>query len=339
MPLLDVNLHSAPRRRLLLFFAGLFVLAVAIALFALSAGPVSLSPRQVLAVLRHRPEGVNAQIILELRLPRVISGFVIGALLALAGALMQILLRNPLAEPYVLGISGGASAFTLAAVSIGLSGAWLTLGAALGALLTLFTVLAFSHSPGGWNPLRALLAGVVIAAGWGAVISFLLALSPAARLHGMLFWLMGDLSFSGSPGWLLFLLPAALILAMMFARDLNLLAAGDVQAAALGISVNQLRLGVYLLASLLTAVAVVQAGSIGFIGLIVPHALRLLIGNDNRLLLPAAALAGGALLAAADALARLLLAPQQLPVGVLTAMIGVPVFLVLLRSTAARQTP
>lgn len=339
MPLLDVNLHFAPRRRLLLFFAGLLIVAAVTALLALSGGPASLSPREALAILWRRPEGINTQIILELRLPRVISGFVIGALLAVAGALMQVLLRNPLAEPYVLGISGGAAAFTLAAVSVGLGGAWLTLGAALGALLTLLAVLLFSHSMGGWNPLRVLLAGVVIAAGWGAVISFLLALSPAARLHGMLFWLMGDLSFSSSPGWLLFLLPAALILSMLFARDLNLLAAGDLQAAALGISVNQLRLGIYLLASLLTAAAVVQAGSIGFVGLIVPHALRLLIGNDNRLLLPAAALAGGALLMAADALARLLLAPRQLPVGVLTAMIGVPVFLVLLRSTAARQTP
>ena len=184
-----------------------------------------------------------------------------------------------------------------------------------------------------------LLTGVVIAAGWGAVISFLLAVSPAARLHNMLFWLMGDLGFSQPGGSYYLVLILAVILAMYFSRALNLLAVGDLQAAALGVSVNRLRVMVYFLASILTATAVIQAGSIGFIGLIIPHAVRLLIGNDNRLLLPASVLAGGILLVFADTLARTLLAPRQLPVGVLTALIGVPVFLLLLQSTAARQKP
>ncbi len=337
MALLNVNLHSTPRSRVVLLFSGLLALAALTGLCALARGSVPVPLREVLGILIEQPSGVNAQIILELRLPKVISGFVVGGMLALAGALMQVLLRNPLAEPYILGVSGGASVFALLAISMGLAGVWLTLGACFGALLTMFMVFVFSGSGSGWNPLKVLLTGVVIAAGWGAVISFLLAVSPAARLHNMLFWLMGDLSFSQSGGWYYLVLLLALLLAMYYSRALNLLAGGDLQAAALGVSVNRLRITTYFLASILTATAVIQAGSIGFIGLIVPHGVRLLIGNDNRLLLPASVLAGGILLVFADMLARSLLAPRQLPVGVLTALIGVPVFLVLLRSAGLRQ--
>ena len=339
MALFNVNLHSTPRYRIVLLFTTLLALAVITGLAALAGGSVSVPLRDVVAILLERAPGINAQIILELRLPRVISGFVVGGMLALAGALMQVLLRNPLAEPYILGVSGGASVFALLAISMGLAGVWLTLGACFGALLTMFMVFVFSGSGTGWNPLKVLLTGVVIAAGWGAVISFLLAVSPAAKLHNMLFWLMGDLSFSQSGGWHYLVLLVALLLAMHYARALNLLGGGDLQAAALGVSVNRLRIITYFLASILTATAVIQAGSIGFIGLIVPHGVRLLIGNDNRLLLPASVLAGGILLVFADMLARSLLAPRQLPVGVLTALIGVPVFLLLLRSASARQKP
>ena len=339
MALLDVNLHSTPRYKIFLLFTGLFLIAAVTGLASLTSGSVPVPAREVIDILFTRPGGVNSQIVLELRLPRVVSGFVVGGMLALAGALMQVLLRNPLAEPYILGISGGASVFALAAISMGLAGEWLTFGACFGALLTMFMVFIFSRSAAGWNPLRVLLTGVVIAAGWGAVISFLLAVSPAARLHNMLFWLMGDLSFSQSGGWYFWGLILAVFLAMIFSRALNLLAVGDLQAAALGVSVTRLRIFIYFLASVLTAAAVIQAGSIGFIGLIIPHAVRLLIGNDNRLLLPASVVAGGILLVVADMLARTLLAPRQLPVGVLTAMIGVPVFLILLQSTAAKQKP
>ena len=339
MALLNINLHSTPRYKIVLLFSALFVIAVITGLVSLASGSVSVPFREVIDILVEQPQGINSQIIMDLRLPRVTSGFVVGGMLALAGALMQILLRNPLAEPYILGISGGASVFALLAISMGLAGVWLTLGACFGALLTMFMVFVFSGSGSGWNPLKVLLTGVVIAAGWGAVISFLLAVSPAAKLHNMLFWLMGDLSFS-QPGNRYFLvLILAIILAMNYSRALNLLAVGDLQAAALGVSVNRLRIFTYFLASVLTATAVIQAGSIGFIGLIIPHAVRLLIGNDNRLLLPVSVLAGGILLVFADLLARTLLAPRQLPVGVLTALIGVPVFLLLLRTTAARQRP
>ncbi len=339
MALLNINLHSTPRYKIVLLFSSLFVIAVITGLVSLASGSVSVPLREVIDILLERPQGINSQIILDLRLPRVTSGFVVGGMLALAGALMQILLRNPLAEPYILGISGGASVFALLAISMGLAGVWLTLGACFGALLTMFMVFIFSGSGVGWNPLKVLLTGVVIAAGWGALISFLLAISPAAKLHNMLFWLMGDLSFSQPGGNYFLVLILAVILAMYYSRALNLLAVGDMQAAALGVSVNRLRVFTYFLASVLTAAAVIQAGSIGFIGLIIPHAVRLLIGNDNRLLLPASMLAGGILLVFADLLARILLAPRQLPVGVLTALIGVPVFLLLLRSTAARQRP
>ena len=339
MALLNINLHSTPRYKVVILFTVLAVTAVFTGLAALASGSVPVPLREVVDILVRQPPGINSQIIMDLRLPRVTSGFVVGGMLALAGALMQILLRNPLAEPYILGISGGASVFALLAISLGLGGVWLTLGACFGALLTMFMVFVFTGSGAGWNPLKVLLTGVVIAAGWGALISFLLAISPAAKLHNMLFWLMGDLSFSQPGGRYFLVLLLAVILAMYYSRALNLLAVGDLQAAALGVSVNRLRIFIYFLASILTAAAVIQAGSIGFIGLIIPHAVRLLIGNDNRLLLPASVFAGGILLVFADMLARTLLEPRQLPVGVLTALIGVPVFLLLLRSTGARQKP
>ncbi|HYQ73275.1 MAG TPA: iron ABC transporter permease, partial [Gammaproteobacteria bacterium] len=182
-----------------------------------------------------------------------------------------------------------------------------------------------------------LLTGVVIASGWGAVIGFLLALSPEQGLRNMVFWLMGDLSYARLPTAGFAILLGGLLLATVLGRSLNLLVHGDLTAGALGIRVMPLRRVVYLLASLLTATAVTLAGSIGFVGLIVPHMLRLLGIRDHRLLLPAAVLLGGSLLVIADTLARTLLAPRQLPVGILTAMIGVPLFLLLLHHGRALQ--
>ena len=179
-----------------------------------------------------------------------------------------------------------------------------------------------------------MLTGVIVAAGCGALVALMLAIAPEDRLRGMLFWLMGDLAQAGSAWPPLVVLAAALVLAMPFARELNLLARGLLQAQAMGVAVGRLRYVIYLLASLATAASVTTAGSIGFIGLVVPHLVRLATGNDQRLLLPASALAGGALLMLADTLARSLIAPQQLPVGVLTALIGVPVFLFLLSRQA-----
>ena len=177
--------------------------------------------------------------------------------------------------------------------------------------------------------MRLLLTGVVLAAGWGAMINFILTISPDQNLRGMLFWLMGDLSFATNPGPHLLLLGVAVLLGLFVARPLNVLARGDLQASALGVAVQPLRIGIYLSSSLITAVAVTTAGSIGFVGLVVPHLVRMLVGQDHRVLLPAAALAGGSLLVFADTLARTVIAPRQLPVGALTALLGVPLFLIL----------
>ena len=274
----------------------------------------------------------EAAIVHDLRLPRALAAFATGGLLALAGTLMQLLLRNPLADPYVLGISGGAATGALAAMLAGFTAVVMP-AAFVGALLSTLIVFGLArkggeHSP--WTAMRLLLTGVVVAAGWGALIALLLTLAPDTQVKGMLFWLIGDLSAASHAWPTLLTLGIALAVALPFARDLNLLARGEDTAAALGVAVPQVTLLLYGLAALATAGAVTTAGSVGFVGLIVPHALRLLLGNDQRLLLPASALAGGALLALADTLARSVVAPIQLPVGVITALIGVPLFLVLL---------
>jgi iron complex transport system permease protein len=323
----------------LLIFAVLSLLCLLSMLFSISVGSVDISMQQVMAALFDNNGTIESSVILELRLPRVIAGFLVGGMLALAGALMQVLLRNPLAEPYVLGVSGGASVFALLAMMLGLSGYWLNLGAFTGAFASIFMVFGLSHMGGSWNPMRVLLTGVVIAAGWGALINFLLAVSPAAKLHGMLFWLMGDLGYADHSGFAALVLLAVTLVSLLLARDLNLLTHGDQQAASLGVSVRQLRYMIYFLSSLLTATAVMQAGGIGFIGLIIPHLVRLLFGSEHRLLIPVSVLLGGCLLVIADGLARIMIAPQQLPVGVLTALLGVPLFLVLLHSNVVRQKP
>lgn len=317
------------RRRALLTLALLALLSLASLAAALAAGSMSVPIGDVVAALAGADSPTRA-IVLDLRLPRALAGFACGGLLALAGALMQVLLRNPLADPYVLGISGGAGIGALSAMLLGLAGvgiAGLSFGGALAAMLLVF---GLAHGDGSWTQTRLLLTGVVVAAGCGAVVALILTVAPEQKIHGMLFWLMGDLSQTVDPRPALGVLAAAVLVTLPFARELNLLARGADQARALGVAVPVLRRVVYAVASLATAVAVTTAGSIGFVGLIVPHLVRLAIGNDQRLLLPAAALAGGSLLVLADTAARTAVAPLQLPVGVLTALIGVPVFLYLL---------
>lgn len=284
-------------------------------------------------------DSVATQIVWQLRLPRAINGFVTGGLLALAGALLQVLLRNPLAEPYILGVAGGAAAGALLALMAGLAGGWISTAACAGALGSMLLVFGLARSGGDLNPLRLLLTGVVVAAGWGAVVSLLLALSPDRSLRGMLFWLLGDLSHSELSSWPGAILLAGLVVSTALGRRLNLLVHGDLQAAALGVDVRQMRVLLYFLAALLTAAAVMQAGTLGFVGLVVPHALRLVLGSDHRRLLPACVLGGGCLVVLADTLARTLIAPRQLPVGVLIACLGVPVFLYLMRRLAVEQRP
>ncbi len=321
------------RQRAFLILASLCLLAVASFGLALLVGSFKVAPAEVLAALLGQ-EGGAGDVVLQLRLPRALAGFACGGLLALAGALMQVLLRNPLADPYVLGISGGAGVGAMFAMLIGLPILGINGLAFAGALGAMFLVFGLAHGDGSWTQTRLLLTGVIVAAGCGALVALMLSIAPDTKLRGMLFWLMGDLAQAGSSWPPLLALAIALALAIPFARELNLLVRGLMQAQALGVAVNRLRYAIYLLASLATAASVTTAGSIGFVGLIVPHLVRLATGNDQRLLLPASVLAGGSLLVLADTLARTVIAPQQLPVGVLTALIGVPVFLFLLSRQA-----
>lgn len=310
---------------LLLLLAGL-----ASALLSVSVGSSALSLGDTLRVVTGGGTGLQQTLILELRLPRTLSAFATGGLLAVAGALMQVLLRNPLADPYVLGLSGGAAVGALLAMLAGAAGLIVSGSAFAGAMLATLLVFGLAHGSGSWTPSRLLLTGVVVAAGWGAIITLILAMTPARQLPGMLYWLMGDLSHATTPWPGLLVLVLVCLLVFPLGRALNVLARGSLQAAALGVSVRPLEWFIYLVASLLTATAVTMAGAVGFVGLVVPHMLRLVLGNDQRLILPACALAGGTLVVLADTLARVAIAPEQLPVGVITALIGVPTFLYLL---------
>jgi len=312
-------------------FSGLVISTILIFIVSLSIGSVDISIKQLLHALLDQDDSLASSVVLDLRFPRTVVGFMVGAMLALAGALMQVLLRNPLAEPYVLGVSGGASAAVLVAMLSGLSGFLISGSAFLGAMISMLLVFGLAHGKGDWSPARLLLTGVVIAAGWGALISLILSITQGTQLRGMLFWLMGDLSYAHYTHWALIVLIVCLLVSMMISRNLNILARGELQAATLGVSPKKVRYLVYFLSSLLAATAVTLAGNVGFVGLIVPHAIRLMVGSDHRILLPAAFLLGGCLVMLADCLARTIIAPQQLPVGVLTAIIGIPVFLVLLR--------
>ena len=326
------------RHRLLAVLGGLLVGAAVAVLLSLRVGELQVGFADVLAALFRPGEGQASTVIRELRLPRALAAFACGGLLATVGALMQVLLRNPLADPYILGISGGAAVGALGAMVLGAAVFWVDVSAFAGALAAMLLVFGLAHGDGSWTQTRLLLTGVIVAAGCGAAVSLMLALAPDTRVMSMLFWMMGDASAASRPWPALAVLALALVAVMPFARDLNVLARGEVVARALGVRVGHLRIALYVLASLLTATAVTLVGSVGFVGLVVPHLVRLALGNDQRVLIPAAALAGGTLLTLADTAARTVMAPQQLPVGVLTALIGVPVFLFLL-SRSPRGTP
>lgn len=302
----------------LLFFFSFFL--------SLSKGSTSLSLHQLLFTDFEQFQ----TIILQFRLPRTLTAFVCGALLALAGSLMQLLLRNPLADPYVLGISGGAALFTLLMMLFGISEYWLMGGAWLGSLLTiiLILILARKHQ---FQSHALLLAGIAIACGLSACISLILLLTPDASIRSMLFWLSGDLNSTHIPWLGITVLTIGLITCMLLAPGLNVFSRGEKEAQALGLPSKKYRVILYILSSLFTATAVTLAGCIGFIGLIIPHLTRLLIGSDHRITIPISVLLGGSLLMLADTLARTLIAPQQLPVGILTAILGVPIFVGLLQ--------
>jgi iron complex transport system permease protein len=321
--------------RLIAVYVGLSLTTVSVFALSLASGSIRLDASELWGAFSAQ-DALAHSLVFELRLPRTLTGFAAGGALALAGALLQILLRNPLADPFVMGVSGGAAAAALSAMLLGLSGLAIDAAATLGALGATLLVFALARGDGGWTPTRLLLTGVVIAAGASAFVSMLLTLGDERQLRGMLFWLMGDLAFSEAPGPLLAILLLALAVCLPCARQLNVLARSELQARILGAPVDALRIGIFCASALLTGASVTTAGTIGFVGLVTPHLARLLVGADHRLMLPASALLGGTLVMLADLCARTLFAPRQLPVGALTALIGTPLFLVLMRRAARR---
>ena len=312
------------RLKLLLLLASLAVFSL---IYSLSKGSTPISLYQLLFNEDHE---FISTIFLNVRLPRTFTAFIAGGLLALAGSLMQLLLQNPIADPYVLGISGGAALVTLFGVLLGLGETSLMMSAWVGSLLSMLLILMFARKHR-FESSHLLLTGMAIACGFSACISFILIASPADKLHSMLFWLTGDLNDARFSYASLMILIAGFLISMLLAPGLNILSRGDLEARALGLSLKRYRVIIYLLSSLFTGAAVALAGCIGFVGLLVPHFSRLIAGFDYRITLPASLFIGGTLVTLADTLARTLFAPVQIPVGILLAFIGVPVFIWQLR--------
>jgi len=307
-------------------------LALAVALLSLFSGSADLGAGHTLKALLGGADGAARSIVLDLRLPRVVAGFAVGSLLALAGVLLQALFRNSLADPYVLGVSGGAAVGAILAMSVGAAMLPVQAAAVGGALAAMIGVYLLAR---GGSTARLLLVGVAVASACGALVSVLLTAADADRLRGMVFWLAGDLEWAGAPLASALAALVAVVGAVVLARPLNVLAAGELRARSVGLEWDTWRLLVYVAAALVSAVAVVSAGMIGFVGLITPHTVRLIFRtSDHRIVAPVSALLGGTLLAAADLIARTVVTPRQLPVGAVTALVGAPVFLALLRSAA-----
>lgn len=316
-----------------------WILLVAVALAALSAGlalgSLRLSPNEVLASLLGNGDPVAVQIVRELRAPRAVLAFLVGGTLGLAGAALQALLRNPLADPQLLGISGGAGLGVVLAIAAGVGTAWGLPAAAFGgAIVAMVFVYRLGLVAGGVLDVRILLlAGVVVGSFAAAITQGVVSLTDAAQLRNAMLWLWGGFSAASWQATLVFaayaVVPAWLLLSS--ARALDLFTLGEEPARYLGADVERLKRRVWLAAALLTAAGVAVSGVIGFVGLVVPNAVRLVLGHVHRSLLPAVLLAGGAFLVLADAAARTALAPRELPVGIVTALVGVPVFALLLR--------
>lgn len=331
------------------WLATLFALALAslgILVGCLGFGAEDIGVAEILSILRHvfregwtgvdaaGPAGV---ILLQVRLPRVLLSFMVGGALAAVGVGLQALLRNPLADPYVLGISSGAALGAAVAILLGIGTTVLALSALplcafLGGLCSLLIVYRVAVSYGRLPVHTLLLAGVILNAMFSALIMFISSILDPNRAYGMMFWLMGNLSSPNYPTLAVlaaYLIAGGLVLIGQV-RALNLLTLGEDSARALGVEVETVKKVVFVTAALLTGAVVSVSGLIGFVGLVVPHAVRLVIGPDHRLLLPASTLVGGAFLMGADTVARSLLAPAEIPVGVVTALAGGPVFMYLL---------
>lgn len=323
----------------ILCLAGILLVGL---LLSVMVGSVPITPHEVVRALF--ASGADAQdpvvaIVRHIRLPRAILAGMVGASLALAGLGFQAISRNPLADPTVLGVSSGASLGVTIATLLGLAGpfgnpAVVTLFAFAGALLAAVSVYAIAQADGRLPITTLLLSGVIIGLFFTSCVMLITALLAAAELQGVVFWLMGNLTPAGGRTLAVLALVLAigvLVLSRQAAR-LNLLALGEEQALQLGVEAERVKRSVFVAAALITGAAISTAGSIGFVGLMVPHAARLLLGPDNRRLIPAAALLGAAFLMLADLAARSVMAPAELPVGVITAFCGAPLFVYLLRS-------
>jgi iron complex transport system permease protein len=311
------------------YYTILISLALFSIAFSLAKGSTPIAIEQLLFATHPENLMFYKTILWQIRLPRTLSAFVSGSLLGLSGTLIQVLLQNPLADPYVLGIASGAGFFTLVAISFGLTTTICLLSFAwLGSLLTIVCILLFarihrfqSHS--------LLLTGIAIAYSFSAGITAILLLSPSSQLPSMLFWLTGDLSNTHLPAVEASILLAGFIICVWLSPGINILGRGDYEAKALGLATISYRLSLYCLCSLLTATAVTLSGCISFIGFITPHLARKLCGYDHRYVIPAAILLGGSLLTIADTIARTLFNPIELPVGIILAIIAIPSLLYL----------
>ncbi|MBL7084716.1 MAG: iron ABC transporter permease [Candidatus Omnitrophica bacterium] len=271
--------------------------------------------------------------LIQLRLSRVFLGIVAGASLSVAGTVFQGLLRNPLAEPYILGVSSGAGLGAVIAIILGLDKI-LPLVAFLGALLTIILVYNLAKTQKGAVPIRTLiLAGVIVSAVFSSILMFLVSVSQSRRIHDIIWWLLGNLQIFDARLLITVSVTAVLGISItaFFARELNAIALGEEQAQNLGINVELVKRILFVVASLITAVCVSSCGIIGFVGLIIPHALRLVVGSDHRILIPAACLGGASFLIISDLFCRTIILPAEMPVGVVTALVGGPLFIYLLR--------
>jgi len=310
---------------------------VLVFLLSILVGEADLTPSQVFAALLGEGDINDRRIVVGLRAPRAVMAILVGGGLSLSGAVFQALLRNPLAEPYILGISGGAATGAVLALTLGLAASlsWALPAAAFaGALVAIFLVLRVAATADDRVDVRVLLlAGVVVGAFFTACMAFVLSISDARTVRSAVLWMMGSLVGSDwRTVWMVTLYSIPAVIALVgLARPLNLLAIGEETAGYLGADVERVKRMAYVLASLLTAAGVAATGVIGFVGLIVPHSIRLLVGADYRVLLPLAFLAGAVFLMLADIAARTVLPPTEVPIGVITVFVGVPLFLLLLR--------
>lgn len=313
----------------------LFVILLAVAAIAMVTGPFAIHPFTLFGTGSETAASPERTILFSIRIPRIFMAAVVGATLATAGAVFQGLLRNPLADPYILGVSGGAAVGAVCGIIVGIDA--LPFGVPLlafaGSLLSIFLVFGVAGKSRQIHSETLLLAGVIVNAFCTAIIMFLISTSAGVRLHGVMFWLMGDLGLADGRQTVFagLILIAGAILIYRQARALNLLTVGEETALQLGVDVDATKRTLFVVSSLITAAAVSLGGMIGFVGLLVPHLMRMVLGSDYRLLLPACFLFGAAFMTAADTLARTVLAPGELPVGVITALCGAPFFIYLLK--------